>query len=104
MKFKTKGFLLKEISSDDFCDDFERGCYQGEETGIDKAFESFRERRDFYKKYESRPMDLEREQIETYNDWTKYKQDISSFDYQPLIYRMSIFNNWLFKYCFGDIE
>ena len=102
MKFKTKGFLLKEISSDDFCDDFERGCNQGEEVGIDKAFKSFTERVEFYKKYKYAIYgNVQKDLPELYSNWCDYLEDRGE-EYER--YNEQKFSDWLFDYCFGDIE
>ena len=78
MKFKTKEELY-------FKDNM--GIHHIHNSAIDKAFNSFKERIDFYQKH----IDPDLTEDDFYFKWEDENHHIS-WEY------------WLFQYCFGDIE
>lgn len=103
MKFKTKEELIKESMGKEF--DNGHHPYR---IGIDKAFKSFAERVEFYKKYRvhvTKPDTagqyfLEKEHPEIYKLYKKHLKD----NHKKLGgWVVDIYNNWLFDYCFGDV-
>ena len=90
MKFKTKENLYPNGHPVAYC------------YGIDDAFESFKERVEFYKKYEMNVLRF----VEDYPEFRE-KLDIYIIEGAPcdVTWHMSAsegFKSWLFDYCFGD--
>jgi len=86
MKFKTKEDLMKEF-------DYFNG--ESVQTGIEISFNSFKERIDFYNKYKDKP----------------YKDYIRDYALTEKVHNIERTGNikddwkdWLFDFCFGDIE
>jgi len=95
MKFKTKEELLEEkyglqIQTNNW-EQIEKIEADSYKDGIDKAFDSFKERKEIYEKYRDGnnpipiPQDMYYDFIADNYDGDKNWKD------------------WLFKYCFGDI-
>jgi len=104
MKFKTKEELIEESKT-------RKGKHQlashvdvesyksGRMNGILVAFYSFKERIDFYNKYKKSPIKLYEDYPELY---AKYD---SETQFKENEYKLQIeYQDWLFHYCFGDIE
>jgi hypothetical protein len=89
--FKSKEQLLKK--EDEFFDDL---C-SGYNTGILVAFKSFSERIEFYKTYRDNRFGLEKEHPEINKIATDYLWVIEKKEGW-------CYNEWLFAYCFGDVE
>ena len=86
MKFKTKEELIE----------IEKHCLrQPRENATIRAFKSFAERVEFYKKYASRKALFQLEQNDAFK---KCLEEISDEKFDVLHY-----NGWLFDYCFGDV-
>lgn len=107
MKFKSKKDLMNEkygiqintnnweqekvIESDGFI------------KGLDYAFKSFKERLDFYESYKDNAMvQLSRDHPEAIQNLVKSKPE--HFGVDNIILTDKRWNEWLFQYCFGDIE
>ena len=67
----------------------------GHKHGVEKAFESFVERVEFYKKYKDNPISLKMDYPKFYNLW----EDIL----KPKKVSMEDYRNWLFSYCFKEL-
>jgi len=92
MKFKTKKDLLREPV------DFPTSMYN---RGIGEAFNSFAERVGFFEKYMLSGMRfLSKEEPEVFKDYLDYCKGWN----ENKVKNLSIYTNWLFNYCFGDIE
>ena len=108
MKFKTKEELLKPI--DEFYDDQVGGF----NSGISKAFQSFAERVELFKKYRYSP-DMFANDFPDNEWWNKNKNQFKRYNRTDVPARnfyeghyhlknlVNGFNNWLFDYCFGDV-
>ena len=83
-------------------------------VGIDDAFKSFAERKEFYEKYRDKPEYFTK--ILPRNEWWAKNRDeykklnntmipASRFyeEHLTLQHLIKGFNNWLFEYCFGDV-
>ena len=81
--FKTKEELLKEPMGKEY----HEGTHPYN-IAINKAFKSFAERVEFYKKYTDDEESLFDEQEEIWKKWKKTSR---------------VYNYWLFDYCFGDV-
>jgi len=88
--FKTKEELIKE-PDEKLIEDY--GVYP---AGIVKAFQSFAERKEFYKKYKNAPTALQEQHPKIYK---KYKQIKSTKNTITFVR----YEDWLFDFCFGDI-
>jgi len=92
MKFKTKEDLINEAF----------GKRYNASMAINLAFNSFTKRVEFYKRYFNGVYSIEgyelfkKEQPKTYKEWINYLKETKLC--------ACIYNNWLFTYCFGDIE
>ncbi len=92
MKFKTKEDLIgPEVS---FLDKYDAGYVDGKESGINTAFNHFKERVQLYKKYKDMKYKFAHEHEEVY--WDDYTNEHAKHG--------TSFKDWLFNYCFGDIE
>ena len=95
MKFKTK----EEVMLD-------QDGYESYGTGVDRAFESFAERIEFYKKYRDNKYQFEKDYKKQFMVYYKSQMKIidenpdKGYSHLPLIE----FNDWLFDYCFGDVK
>jgi len=102
MKFKSKAELIEECS-------IERGCELDDtRICINRAFKSFSERIEFYKRYqmsinllvdEHKDVSIKwfsSKEYKLYEKFQESSQDTTNDCF--LIYR-----DWLFTYCFGDI-
>lgn len=91
MKFKTREHLHKNIHSKKFPENT-----LSYDLGIDNAFDSFKERLEFYKRYEDKWDLLMKEESLIYDMWREIVLSVE-------IHVMPKYNDWLFNYCFGDI-
>jgi len=102
--FKTKEELIKENTGDGFWKgsiDSHDGAIK---DGINKAFNSFKECIEFYKKWKGKnPMMLSEIDFLNYRDWIRTKTK-SKIQEKILMEDFPIDDDWLFNYCFGDIE
>jgi len=89
MKFKTK----EELKAEDI-DEWYGSLAKLFNAGINKAFNSFAERVEFYKKYQSNALKLYEEQPEVYKIIDKNYKITTWFN---------TYNDVLFDYCFGDM-
>ena len=108
MKFKTKEDLINEEPEPSFPSEFDQGCMIGREDGVERAFEFFKERIDFYEKYAYHWDTLKTEQPKVFSKWIEsyefnngFKPEIKNKN--PLL-ADEYYRDWLFDYCFGDIE
>ena len=99
MKFKTK----EEVMLD-------QDGYESFGTGVEKAFKSFSERVEFYKKWKKEMVEkLSIKMFALYINWIMKNafdeeiKDKSAIEIQQYIYCNGIDKDWLFDYCFGDI-
>jgi hypothetical protein len=103
MKFKTMVELIEEFGPKKGDDDQTWDIREYGEQCIAKAFESFAERVEFYKKYKNRILKL----VEDYPEYRGIL-DIYIIEGAPVPVTQHMiasrdFNNWLFNHCFGDM-
>lgn len=100
MKFETKEELMKQgrnsiqqrhVSRQGMCINWFR-------IGINLAFDSIKERAEFYKKYRWEYELLAKEHPKVYK-----KSIIANDHHPPNELRTIQYNKWLFSYCFGDV-
>jgi len=107
MKFKTKEEILSK------CNGY---CGTTEAVMVRKAFNSFKERINFYKKYSANDMtdikdrdNLRMEQEDIFDEWfysDEHKTYASSIGEEGKLDNVKcneLYNKWLFDYCFGDL-
>ena len=82
MSFKTKEELIKELN-----------ITENRITVLNKAFKSFAERVEFYKKYERDEKQFITDYNKEYEDFIKTNEP---FNWQE-------WKDWLFDYTFGDV-
>jgi len=87
LKFKTKKELEDSIEWID-CDGPANDWNGGYQSGIADAFDSFKERIDFFSKYKLNSGNITPHFLQ--EAWNEYKGTNN-------------WNNWLFDYCFGDV-
>jgi len=97
MKFKTKEELIDECGPKEGDEDttWDIGEY-GKEC-IKKAFKSFTERIEFYKKYENIPNGRDTTGIEL------FARDFPEIYEHTNFSEAGWWNDWLLDYCFGDM-
>jgi len=117
MKFKTKEELIKENTGDGFW----KGCIDSHDDaikdGINKAFNSFKERIDLYKDYSAKNMtgiedrdNLRKENPDVFDVWfysDEHKEYASSIGGEGKLDNVKcneLYNKWLYNFCFGDIK
>jgi len=87
MKFKTKTELEKHREEN--ANNRDASCFsEAYSNGLDDAFKSFKERIEFYKKYDDVPFQLKED---NYNLWLEFGNS------------GMMFVDWLFDYCFKDV-
>lgn len=89
--FKSKEELLTK--EDEFFDDLDSGY----NTGILVAFKSFVERVEFYKKYYRVQTALKEQHPKIYKKYKQIKETKTTIAYIR-------YEDWLFDFCFKDVE
>ena len=95
--FKTKEELIKEIKQKNL----------STKEGVSIVFKSFAERVEFYKKWAkfgAEPWRIRNEDEELYDKWKAYDHKNNWTTGSNGEYDVHYYHQWLFDYCFGDIE
>lgn len=98
--FKSKEELIEEYGPEE---GDENATWDIREYGaecINKAFKSFAERVEFYKKYKDNPLELQSKETAIFLKWLKLHNEGDFHTQEELD---NDFNDWLFDYCFGGL-
>jgi len=107
MKFKSKEDLIKENSktkeSEGIAYEHEIDTHynDGLKDGINTAFQSISERKEFYEKYKNQMAWLKEWHKEV---WKIYRKALNERSIKDTKFEMDFYNDWLFRFCFDGVK